>query len=52
MLNATVAGTPQDGIISPLLANIYLNSFDWYIAKAVSSAVKCNENVTKNMKNI
>jgi RNA-directed DNA polymerase len=26
-------GTPQGGIISPLLANIYLNNFDWMIAK-------------------
>jgi len=26
-------GTPQGGIISPLLSNIYLNEFDWMIAK-------------------
>ncbi|WP_256816074.1 group II intron reverse transcriptase/maturase [Cytobacillus sp. Bac17] len=26
-------GSPQGGIISPLLANIYLNHFDWMIAK-------------------
>jgi len=25
-------GTPQGGIVSPLLANIYLNELDWYIA--------------------
>lgn len=29
----TEKGTPQGGIISPLLANVYLNSFDWLMAK-------------------
>lgn len=26
-------GSPQGGIVSPLLANIYLNNFDWMIAE-------------------
>ncbi|MED5102889.1 MULTISPECIES: group II intron reverse transcriptase/maturase [Niallia] len=29
----SVSGSPQGGIISPLLANIYLNYFDWEIAR-------------------
>lgn len=33
VFHKTTKGTPQGGIISPLLANIYLNGFDWMIAK-------------------
>ena len=31
--NKTYSGTPQGGIISPILANIYLDKFDKYIKK-------------------
>ena len=36
-LQRTVAGTPQGGVISPLLANIYLHAFDREMARLAPS---------------
>ncbi|MFD0942672.1 group II intron reverse transcriptase/maturase [Savagea faecisuis] len=36
--NKTYSGTPQGGIISPLLANIYLNELDEYVEKILKSS--------------
>lgn len=35
--NCTYSGTPQGGIISPILSNIYLNEFDTYIEKYINN---------------
>ena len=37
---ATHQGTPQGGVISPLLANIYLDELDWKIANAGMQMVR------------
>ena len=37
---ATPEGTPQGGVISPLLANIYLNELDWELARAELQMVR------------
>lgn len=37
-LESTVAGTPQGGVISPLLANVYLHAFDQHIQAHVTDA--------------
>jgi len=48
-LSPSEVGSPQGGIISPLLANIYLNSFDWMISDMYEThpahqTVKCPKN--------
>lgn len=35
--NNTYSGTPQGGVISPILANIYLDKFDKYIEKYIQT---------------
>lgn len=37
-LHPTLSGTPQGGVISPLLSNIYLDKFDQYIQKELLPA--------------
>jgi group II intron reverse transcriptase/maturase len=37
---STEKGTPQGGVISPLLANIYLNRFDWAMSEAGYQVVR------------
>ena len=41
--NNTYSGTPQGGIISPILANIYLDRFDKYMKEYISHFDKGKE---------
>ena len=39
------SGTPQGGVISPLLANIYLNPLDWILAQAGLEMVRYADDI-------
>ena len=50
--NNTHSGTPQGGILSPILANIYLSELDNYIDKIKSNITKDNKGDVQRCKNL
>jgi len=46
--NRTYSGTPQGGILSPLLANVYLNELDVYIEDALKPQYWCGKKRAEN----
>lgn len=53
LMNGTEVGTMQGGILSPLLSNVYLNDFDWFVGRMYMEPHrkckhKCND--TRRMK--
>jgi group II intron reverse transcriptase/maturase len=46
--NVTYSGAPQGGVVSPILANIYLDKFDQYIEKALIPAYTRGEKRAEN----
>ena len=46
----TYSGTPQGGVLSPLLANIYLNEFDQFIEKKILPQWNSNNERERNPK--
>jgi group II intron reverse transcriptase/maturase len=46
--NATLSGTPQGGVLSPLLANIYLDRLDTFVETRLLSTYTCGTRRRKN----
>jgi RNA-directed DNA polymerase len=53
MYYETELGSPQGGILSPLISNVYLNDFDWYIGRCYMEPhrqCKHKDNDTRRLK--